>query len=156
MAAIPNPSKGKHIWASSSFLSFHAGISLSRNYSMPTSLLVRDLLQDYDPRLLPVETFGDNVSIAVNIALRQLMKLVQLYNQNMSQIKISVWEKYSQLGCKTIDKTRFLIILWISKMISRFRNKPMGRRLTCTFDLVSPWITYTLSIFCWDMLKKSC
>lgn len=38
--------------------------------------LVKDLLQDYDPRLLPVRKFGENVSIAVNIALRQLMRLV--------------------------------------------------------------------------------
>lgn len=81
MAANQNHSRGRHIWASSSFLFFHAGISLSRNYSMPTTQLVRDLLQDYDPRLLPMENFGDNVSIAVNIALRQLMKLVQFYHR---------------------------------------------------------------------------
>ena len=81
MAANQNHSRGRHIWASSSFLFFHAGISLSRNYSMPTTQLVRDLLQDYDPRLLPLEKFGDNVSIAVNIALRQLMKLVQFYHR---------------------------------------------------------------------------
>lgn len=81
MAANQNHSRGRHIWASSSFLFFHAGISLSQNYSMPTTQLVRDLLQDYDPRLLPVENFGDNVSIAVNIALRQLMKLVQFYHR---------------------------------------------------------------------------
>ena len=99
MAANQTHSRGKHIWASSSFLFFHAGISLSRNYSMPTTQLVHNLLQDYDPRLLPVENFGDNVSIAVNIALRQLMKLVQFYHRGSTSpcgfiIKTGLISKY--------------------------------------------------------------
>lgn len=53
----------------------NVGSSLSPE-DVPTTRLVKDLLQDYDPRLLPVRKFGENVSIAVNIALRQLMRLV--------------------------------------------------------------------------------
>lgn len=53
----------------------NVGSSLSPK-DVTATRLVKDLLQDYDPHLLPVRKFGENVSIAVNIALRQLMKLV--------------------------------------------------------------------------------
>nr|XP_022333676.1 neuronal acetylcholine receptor subunit alpha-7-like [Crassostrea virginica] len=79
------------------------GISLSRNYSMPTTQLVRDLLQDYDPRLLPMENFGDNVSIAVNIALRQLMKLDEKNQIIYLNIWMRLWWKDPRLRWNTSD-----------------------------------------------------
>uniref|UniRef100_K1QIW7 Neuronal acetylcholine receptor subunit alpha-7 n=1 Tax=Magallana gigas TaxID=29159 RepID=K1QIW7_MAGGI len=64
----------------------NVGSSLSPE-DVPTTRLVKDLLQDYDPRLLPVRKFGENVSIAVNIALRQLMRL----DEKNQIISLNIW-----------------------------------------------------------------
>ncbi|XP_048736461.1 neuronal acetylcholine receptor subunit alpha-7-like [Ostrea edulis] len=49
--------------------------------------LVKTLLENYDPRIHPVRNAGENVSIAVNIGLRQLMEL----DEKNQVIKLNIW-----------------------------------------------------------------
>ncbi|XP_061164478.1 neuronal acetylcholine receptor subunit alpha-7-like [Saccostrea echinata] len=60
---------------------------IARNRTAFSLKLVNDLLKNYDPRVLPVTTPKENVSIAVNIALRQLMKL----DEKNQVITLNIW-----------------------------------------------------------------